>query len=684
MQAKVRIVVGFPVLLLGVIAIGYGGVPYGTHGVLAVATIAILHAAYMSAALFFAARIRQNSNTRYLVIATAVLDPLMLSGWLTMMSEFGALFVCFYLFTILGFGFRIGRKAMWTCQITSLIGFAIILATVPVWHQHQVFGLSLFAVLLVVPLYATTLIKTLRDAQAQAEFESQAKSQLLAKVSHELRTPLSGIVASAQLISAEAPDTHIAKRADIILRLSNDLLLEINDLLDSAKFEAKALILEPALFDLASVAEQVRVTFASAAAAKGINFNVTIDPRIESMVQCDAHQLSRALKNLVSNAVKFTDQGRVEVTLKLLKSDGDCYRIRFSVRDTGIGIPSEIQGKIFDPFFQSSAGTTRQYGGTGLGMSLAKEVVTLMGSQIIVQSEPGTGSLFYFDIDLPVVIKLPQTSSKPLPILPIFDKHVLVADDNATNLMLIKELLERDRHFVSVATNGKEALDLLGSQNFDVIFMDYNMRDVDGGQVLQIYRFGNPRATAVFFLTADTTAATTTELLNIGAAGVLYKPVTHDDLRQAIMLICGSGCSPAPTTSPSPTVKRAPAPLQYIPPQYLDLSVIEDLQSFSQRPEFFTQVLNSATIDLERNCTRLLDSLAAENVQNIHDSAHALSGLSESVGAVRLALLARKFMAIDRWELKAKKEHWKSEIAEATIQSVNCLRDILSEQKTMH
>jgi two-component system, sensor histidine kinase RpfC len=684
MQAKVRIVVGFPVLLLGVIAIGYGGVPYGPHGVLAVATIAILHAAYMSAAFFFAARIQQNSNARYLVIATAVLDPLMLSGWLTMMSEFGALFVCFYLFTILGFGFRIGRKAMWTCQVASLIGFAIIVMMVPTWNEHRIFGLSLFAVLLVVPLYATTLIKTLRDAQAHAEFESQAKSQLLAKVSHELRTPLSGIVASAQLISAEAPDAHMAKRADIILRLSNDLLLEINDLLDSAKFEAKALILEPVLFDLTSVAEQVRLTFGSAAAAKGINFIVTMDPRIENMVQCDAHQLSRALKNLVGNAVKFTDQGKVEVTLKLLKNDGDCYRIRFSVRDTGIGIPLEIQEKIFDPFFQASSGTTRQYGGTGLGMSLAKEVVTMMGSEIIVQSEPGTGSLFYFDINLPVVIKPPHESSKPIPILPIFDKRVLVADDNATNLMLIKELLERDRHIVSVTTNGDDALALLGSQNFDVIFLDYNMGDMDGGQVLQIYRFANPTATAVFFLTADTTATTTTELLNLGAAGVLYKPVTHENLRQAITQTCSSDYSPALITSPSMRARHSPAPLKYIPPQYLDLSVIENLQSFSQRPEFFTQVLNSATVDLEHNCTKLLDSLAAENIQNVHDTAHALSGLSESVGAVRLALLARKFMQIDRWELKMEKERWKSEIAEVTLQSVNCLRDILSNQNTVH
>ncbi len=683
-QARVRVKIGLPVLLLGIAAIWHFGIPYGPNGLVAVGLIAVLHTLYMFTALWLASRIQRPSSARRLVMGTAILDPLMLSGWLSVTGEAGTLFVCFYLFTILGFGFRSGRRAMWTCQITSLIGFAVVLATVPSWRDHPIPGFSLLAVLVVVPIYATTLIKSLRNAQRRAEFESQAKSQLLAKVSHELRTPLSGIVASAQLIAAEALDTHTTKRADIILRLSHDLQLEINDLLDTAKFEAKALVLEPTLFDLNNFMEQIRLTFASTAAAKNIDFTVAVDHGIKSMVQCDAHHLSRTLKNLIGNAVKFTNQGKVGVRLKLLKEENDCYLIRFSVQDTGIGIPQELQQKIFEPFFQVSTGTARQYGGTGLGMSIAKEAVTLMGSEIVVESELGNGSLFYFDINLPVVVKAIEETPQPAQVGPVFGKRVLVADDNATNLILTQELLQKDRHAVFAAGSGQEALDLLSSQDFDVVFLDYNMGDLDGGQVLQLYRFGKLDAAPVFFLTADTTATTTAKLLGIGAAGVLHKPITRDELRHAVAQACRDGNLPV-QLSPAPVVPKPPlAPLKFVPPKYLDLSVIEDLQIFSQRPEFLTQILSSATVDIERNCNGLLESLATEDIQKIHEAAHALSGISASVGAVRLASLTRKLMRIDRWQLKTERERWKREISEATQQSLSGIREILVDQSLVH
>ncbi|MDB5776224.1 MAG: response regulator [Herbaspirillum sp.] len=683
-QAKVRVTVGFPVLLLGLVAVRYWGTPYGANGLVAVGVIATLHTLYMFTTFWLATRIRQRSTARALVIGTAILDPLLLSGWLTMTGETGALFVCFYLFTILGFGFRTGRRSMWICQAASLAGFAMVLAIAPVWRAHPTLGLSLFAILVVVPLYATGLIKNLRDAHARAEFESQAKSQLLAKVSHELRTPLSGIVASAQLIAAEATDARVIRRADIVLRLSNDLLLEINDLLDSAKSEAKALMLASTLFDLHDVMDQIRLTFASMAATKDIDFNVTVDRGIEKMVQGDAHYLSRVLKNLVGNAVKFTDVGKVDVNLQLLENHDDVYRIRFSVQDTGIGIPRELHRRIFEPFYQVSDGTTRQYGGTGLGMSLAREVVTLMGSEIIVQSELGKGSLFYFDADLPVVAKAHQESADGAPPAVLYGKRILVADDNTTNLILIQELLKQDRHAVAIADSGENALNLLNEQIFDVIFMDYNMGDMDGGQVLHIYQFGKLETAPVFFLTADTTASTSAKLRDIGAAGVLHKPVSRDELRQAIVQACGTDGMQAQSRPELTSVKPPPAPLTSIPPQYLDLAVLGDLQTCSPRPEFFAQILRSATLDMERNCRGLLEALAAEDIEQVHDTAHALSGISDTVGAVRLASLASKLMRIDRWELHAAREHWTQEVTQTTNRSVRDLDALLQTQTTIH
>lgn len=673
-QAKVRAKLGFPVLSLGLISVWYWGTPYGSIGHFMVGVIAALHILYIFTALFFALRLRPFTATQ-LVVGTAILDPLMLSGWLAMMGESGSLFVCFYLFTVLGFGFRIGPQSMWICQIASIIGFSAVVAVAPIWQQHPLIALSFLILLIVVPMYATILIKKLRDARSHAEQESQAKSQLLAKVSHELRTPLSGIVASAQLITTEANDKSVVKRADTILSLSKDLLLEINDLLDSAKYEANSLVLESALFDLSDVLDHLHLTLASTAAAKGIDFTMNMDEDIQDMVQGDSHYLNRALINIAGNAVKFTEKGKVDVYLKLLENGVDHYRVRFGVRDTGIGIPKELHQDIFEPFFQASGGTTRKYGGTGLGMSLAKEIVTLMGGNLLLESEPGKGSHFHFDLKLPKVTETTQKNAPVANIPIICGKRILIADDNATNLILIKELLERDGHQITVASTGQEALDILSLLNVDLIFLDYNMEDIDGFKVLQIYRFGKLNAAPAFFLTADTTTGTADKLRDCGAIGILHKPITSNGLRQAIAQVFEA--EPI-TIQPGPT----PASLKPIPSQYIDHSVIADLQTLCPRPEFLTEVLENAVLDIERNCSALLTALDAENATQIHDSAHALKGVSDSIGAVRLSVLAKKLMKITHWELKPNKDRWKIDIKETGTQSVNCINNVLSNHIT--
>jgi two-component system sensor histidine kinase RpfC len=673
-QARVRAKLGFPVLSLGLISVWYWGTPYGSIGQSAVWIIAVLHVLYIFAVLFFAARLRPFTAAQ-LVIGTAILDPLMLSGWLAMMGESGRLFVCFYLFTVLGFGFRIGPQPMWICQAASIIGFGTVVAIAPIWQQHPLVSLSFLILLIVVPMYATILIKQLRDARTHAERESQAKSQLLAKVSHELRTPLSGIVASAQLIATETDDESVSKRADTILSLSKDLLLEINDLLDSAKYEASSLVLESALFNLSDVLDHLHLTLASTASAKGIDFTVNMDEDIQDMVQGDSHYLNRVLINIAGNAVKFTEKGKIDVYLKLLETGADHYRVRFGVRDTGIGIPKELHQNIFEPFSQASEGTTRKYGGTGLGMSIARKVVNLMGGDLLLESEPGKGSHFYFDLQLPKVVKTVQKEAAVVSIPIVYGKRILVADDNATNLILIKELLERDRHQVTVASSGREALDILSLVNVDLIFVDYNMGDIDGLKVLQIYRFGKLNTAPTFFLTADTTPGTADKLRDCGAIGVLHKPVTSNELRQAIAQVFQTE---AIMTSPAPTHTF----LKPIPSQYINHTVIVDLQTLCPRPEFLTEVLENAVLDIEKNCSNLLTALDAEDVTQIHDSAHALKGVSDSIGAVRLSVLAKKWMKITHWELKQNKDRWKVDIKETGTQSVNCVKNILTDHIT--
>lgn len=675
-QAKVRLKLGLPVILIMMLSVWYWGSPHGERGYAVAAFVAVLHISYIYAAYYLSIRMRPFTPEQ-LVVATAVLDPLLLSGWVGVMNESGGLFVCFYLFTILGFGFRIGIRPMWICQVVAVIGYCTVLAISPTWRELPVVGFSYLMLLVVVPIYATILIKKLRDARAYAESESQAKSQLLANVSHELRTPLSGIVASAQLIADSTNDVSIVNRTGIITRLSKDLLVEINDLLDSAKYQANSLVLEKELFDLHDIVEQVDATLSTAAASKGIGFIITTDPAIQDPVFGDAHYLSRVLINIAGNAVKFTEKGRVELQLRLLENETDHYRIRFSVRDTGIGIPQEFHQKIFDPFFQASGGTTRKYGGTGLGMSIAKEVVNLMGGELLLESDPGKGSLFYFEIKLSKGTAIPKAAiALPEPI--IFSKRILVADDNATNLVLIKELLQRDRHAVVTAASGQEAVELLASMQFDLIFLDFNMGDMDGATVLQIYRFGKINPAPAFFLTADTTARTGKLLEESGAAGVLHKPITGDGLRAAVAQIF----KPEVTDVADVSIKPAPAKIKPVPNQYIDHVAIEDLKEVCSRSGFIIEVLSTAIEDIEKNCDYIIEGLKTDDIDAVRDKAHALKGLSASVGAVRLASLAHKLMNITWAELKPIQNRYKADIDEACTKSVSALREILAEQST--
>ena len=683
-QAKLRAVVGLPVISALLITLLIRNGP-SFHGLGWAGLVAPAHIGYILAMLLLTAHPRRFS-AKWLAIGTAILDPLMLSAWLPMMGEVGGLIVGFYLFTILGFGFRIGHRLMLLCQAASIAGFVTVVLLEPFWRQHHLVWLSFLATLIVVPLYATLLVRKMHEARAHAERESQAKSQLLAKVSHELRTPLSGIVAAAQLLSAESEDHQVTNRAETIMGLSRDLLREINDLLDQAKYEAKALVLESTLFDMQEQVERLHLNLESAARKKELAFAVTLDPAINARVQGDSHYLSKVLMNLAGNAIKFTEKGKVEIAIKLLEEQGERYKVRFSVQDTGIGVPRELHDKIFEPFFQADGSTARKYGGTGLGMTIAKEIVTLMGGDIRVESHPGVGSLFYFDLSFPIVRTRQRSSVKFVAPAVVYGKRILVVDDNATNLSLIGELLLRDRHEVVPAISGTKALEVLTQRDFDLIFLDFNLGDMDGAKVLQIYRFGRLKPAPVFFLTADATATTEAKLRSTGAAGILHKPVTMEVLRQAIAQVCSTGeeARPAPAGSQPPTAMPHAAtsqlPLAPVPTLYIDYSVIDGLKAMSGRPEFLAEVLGSAVTDIERNCNELIQALTTRDSARVRDTAHALKGVCTTVGAKRLESLINRLLHATSEELLQAGTRLRTEINETSRQSVATIRNALLDR----
>lgn len=659
-QARLRARMGIPVCLAMLLCLWHQGPARPELGWWQIIPAFGLNIIYNTVVLL-AVRAPSQFKPGLIANLTAVLDPLLLSLGLSLIGEAGQLFTCFYLFTILGFGFRIGAKTMAVCQVASITGFIVMALLTPSWRHHPVAALSVLLFLIVVPYYAKSLIVGLRRACDRAENESRAKTQLLANVSHELRTPLTGIVSCAQLIREENDDPRVQRRSDTILTLSRELMVQINDLLDSAKVGADALQLERAPFRIADLGEQLRRTLAATGLTKGVLLHVSIDDRIASHLLGDAFHLGRVLLNLGGNALKFTEHGEVLIRMSLLEETPAACHVRFSCRDTGIGIAPELHQKIFEPFFQASAGTTRKYGGTGLGMSIVQGILTAMNSRLTVQSAPGQGSLFEFDLWLER--SLPPEIPEPAATAAVRNKRILVADDNATNLVLTRELLERDGHQVTTAANGREAIELLRTAPIDLAILDFNMGDIDGATVLQIHRFGTLEPVPAYILTADNTPATARRLMDTGAAGVLHKPIGLATLRQAINHVFSAG----------------PAPRQegLSPVQYIDQATMTDLRALGDDPLFFEQLLGTAAADIEVLCAILSEAILRQDMVTTRTKAHALKGISVSVGAVQLSSIATRLTHIVQADLQREGAALVGDIARVATHSISSLRSLM-------
>jgi two-component system sensor histidine kinase RpfC len=663
-QAKLRIRLDFPVCILMLLCIWQWGASLPAIGAVHLIPLFALHTLYSLGILHVTHPAPPLLNARHVAIFTAVLDPLLLSAGLALMGQTGQLFACFYLFIILGFGFRIGADAMLICQTAAIVGFVLATLISPAWRAHPVSVLSVLFFLLVVPLHARSLIR-LRMAYDRAESEIQAKTRLLADISHELRTPLTGIVSSAQLMREENEDHQVRKRADTILALSRELMTQINDLLDSAKYGAGALQLEKAPFRMRDIAEQLRMTLAPTALAKGIKLQVSMDERIPAQLLGDAHHLTRVMLNLGGNAVKFTDDGEVLIRIALLDETDHTCRLLLSCRDTGIGIAPELHHKIFEPFFQASAGTTRKYGGTGLGMSIARDIVIRMGGVMRIQSTPGKGSLFEFELWLDKLqAPAPGQRADNVGVI-VRDKRILLADDNATNLLLTRELLERDGHRVLTAVDGRTAIDLLSTSAIDLAFLDFNMGNIDGATVLQVYRFGKLNPAPTYILTADVTADTARRLMDSGATGVLHKPVDINTLRQAIRSLFTPALPPSPAW-PKPRVIDC-----------IDECAIAGLKELGNDGGFLGRVLNTAVADIDTLCNTLVEAVRRRDLAVVRDRAHALIGVSISVGAVQLCAIATRLVHLGDEELRRDSLALAGDVAAASAQSIVALRNIV-------
>lgn len=323
----------------------------------------------------------------------------------------------------------------------------------------------------------------LRKTMLNLERTSKAKTDFLSTMSHELRTPLNGVIGLSNVLLMQDPREDQKENLGILKFSAESLLALINDILDFNKLEAGKLLLENTPVDLAELLQNICGGMRLRAQDKSIALNLRIDHQLnEKLIICDPLRLTQVLLNLLNNAVKFTEQGSVEVSADVISMDEKNITIRFQVKDTGIGISKNKQLSIFDPFTQASINTTRKFGGTGLGLAIVKRILEVYNSTIDVESEPGKGTLFLFDINFQYLIQDKVVLSKKVSTDHLSDLHVkvLVAEDNPVNVLVIEKLLAIRGVTPVVVGNGLAVVRALQEDNFDVILMDLYMPDMDG------------------------------------------------------------------------------------------------------------------------------------------------------------------------------------------------------------
>jgi len=330
----------------------------------------------------------------------ALSDVSTLTWALVQFGEHSAPLFLAYLWITLANGFRFGANYLMMSLALSVAGFGIVLAQGEFWLVHTSLSIGLMVGLVALSLYVRKLVTQLFDALGRAEAANQAKRRFISVVSHEMRTPLNAIIGMADLLR----DTSLTReQADMLqtLRSSSRVMLGlVEDVLDFSKIEAGKVVLEKADFDLHALVNSTCRILAAQAAAKGLDFVVSIMPEVPPAVRGDPHYLRQVIINLAGNAVKFTEHGSVTVHVSAQAETETRVRLKFSIRDTGIGIAPEAQTRVFESFTQADQSTTRRFGGTGLGTTIAKQLVGLMGGKLGLESAVGLGSTFWFEIDV--------------------------------------------------------------------------------------------------------------------------------------------------------------------------------------------------------------------------------------------------------------------------------------------